>query len=191
MEFLPENVIKLDRELSDLDMFTLDFIKLLRKHTPYVLISGYVSILLGRARVSEDVDLIVPKMEFSKLKSLLADVSKGGFYCLNAESPESIYDYLKDGVAVRFAKIGKVIPNMEFKFAKNKFDNLALAKTLTVKVDKVELIISHLELQIAFKEVVLKSDKDLEDARHLRNIAKGHLDLALIKLYEGLLHDFH
>jgi hypothetical protein len=77
------------------------------------------------------------------------------------------------------------------KCAKNKFDEIALEKTLTVRLGKEELIISHLELQIAVKEIVLKSPKDLEDARHIRNIAEKHLDKALITKYGRMLNDFY
>ena len=60
MEFISKNNIKIDRELSELDIFTLDFINVLKKYTKYVLVSGYVSILLGRSRASEDIDVIIP-----------------------------------------------------------------------------------------------------------------------------------
>ncbi|MEF8849138.1 MAG: hypothetical protein V5A68_08425 [Candidatus Thermoplasmatota archaeon] len=56
MEFIYENTIVINRELSDLDKFTIDFINVLKKHTKYVIVSGYVSILLGMARASEYVD---------------------------------------------------------------------------------------------------------------------------------------
>ena len=42
MRFVSGKVIEIGRELSDLDAFVLDFIKILRKHTDYVIISGYV-----------------------------------------------------------------------------------------------------------------------------------------------------
>ena len=70
MEFIDKKTIKIDRELSDLDNFTLDFVKTLEKHANYVLVSGYVSILLGRARVSEDVDVIIQKIDFSTFQDL-------------------------------------------------------------------------------------------------------------------------
>lgn len=184
------NLIKVDRELSDLDKFALDFIKILRKHTSYVIISGYVSILLGRARASEDVDVIIPKMDLKKFIKLAQELKDKEFYCLNAESNEDIYEYIKDHIAVRFAKNKTVIPNIELKFAKNHIDNLTLDKIIKVQINKEEIVISHLELQIAFKEIVLKSPKDLEDARHIRNIAKNHLNIALIRKYEEMLRDF-
>ncbi len=189
MKFENDKII-VDRELSDLDRFTIDFVKVLKKHAKYVIVSGYVSILLGRSRVSEDVDLIVPKMDFEAFKGLLSDLRKSGFYCLNADKEKIIYSYLTDNFAIRFAKNDTVIPNMEFKFAKNKFDDLVLKNHILVIIKKNELIISQLELQIAFKEKVLKSPKDLEDAKHIREIGKGKIDLKLIKKYEAMLDGF-
>lgn len=191
MKFVSNKIIEIGRELSDLDLFTLDFIKILRKHTNYVIISGYVSILLGRARASEDIDIIIPKMDFPRFLLLLKDIRHGGFYCLNAEQNEDIYDQIKDNLAVRFAKEKTVIPNAKLKFSKNKIDDITLDRKMTIKLQKDELVISHLELQIAFKEVVLKSPKDMEDARHIRNVAEGHLDYELIKKYERMLDDFY
>ena len=191
MKFVSNKIIETGRVLSDLDLFTLDFIKILRKHTNYVIVNGYVSILLGRARASEDIDIIIPKMDFPVFLLLLEDIRHGGFYCLNAEKNEDIYEQIKDNLAVRFAKEKTVIPNAELKFSKNKIDDITLDRKITVKLQKDEIVISHLEMQIAFKEVVLKSPKDMEDARHIRNIAEGHLDYELIEKYRRMLDDFY
>jgi len=191
MKFLGKNVIKVDRELSDLDRFTLDFIKILRKHTTYVIVSGYVSILLGRARSSEDVDIIIPRIDYPNFSNLVEDLKDASFWCLQAERKKDIYEYFKDRVAVRFAKRSNVIPNIELKCAKNKADNIALEDTITIKVGRSELIISNLELQVAFKENVLKSPKDLEDARHLRNIAGGRLDGNKVRNYKRMLNELY
>lgn len=190
MRFISNNIIEIDRELSDLDLFTLDFVKILRKYTDYVIVSGYVSILLGRARSSEDVDIIIPRLNSIKFMQLLKGIKESDFYCLNSEDDNDIYDYLNDNIAVRFAKNKVVIPNMELKFAKNNVDELTLNKTIKVKLGNDEIIISNLELQIAFKEAVLKSPKDIEDARHIRAVAEGHLDIGLIEKYEAMLDDF-
>ena len=48
--------IKLNKELNKLDKFVIDFCKLLDR---YVIVSGYVSILFGRSRSTEDVDLLI------------------------------------------------------------------------------------------------------------------------------------
>ena len=191
MKFIDKKTIEIDRELSELDNFTLGFIRILEKHTNYVLVSGYVSILLGRSRASEDVDIIIPKISFSIFQSFYQNLIDSGFICLNVEDDKSVYSYLENETAVRFAKKGKVIPNIEFKWVKNKFEDIALNNPITVKLSKGDLKISPLELQIAFKQEVLKSPKDLEDARHLEKIAESYLDNKLINKYRESLREFY
>jgi len=191
MKFINKKTIEIDRELSELDKFTIDFIRILEKHVDYVLVSGYVSILLGRARASEDVDIIIKKIDFSTFQALYKELKKHNYYCLNAEKDSTIYDYLLDNLAVRFAKKDTTIPNVELKWAKHKFDDIALENTIDVKLSKVNIKIANLELQIAFKEEILKSPKDLEDARHIRKVAENYLDNKLINKYRESLHEFY
>lgn len=191
MEFIDKKTIKIDRELSDLDNFALDFIKILEKNFDYVIVSGYVAILLGRARASEDIDIIIPKIDFPTFKSFCNDLKKNSFYCLNSEGVSTVYSYLQDNLAVRFAKKDKMIPNIEMKWVKNDFDKIALENTINVILPKGKIKISHLELQIAFKKEVLKSPKDLEDARHLEKIAENYLDNKLIDKYRKGLREFY
>jgi len=189
MRFLDKNTIKLDKELNKLDTFVLDFVKTLKKHTSYVIVSGYVSILFGRSRATEDVDLIVPKMSKNDFVKLFKELGKK-FYCLNSSLPEEAYDnYLNKDSAVRFAYKSKIIPNIEFKFAKTKMDNEALKQKIYVKMGRSELIISSLELQIAFKEIVLGSDKDLEDAEHLKTVFEKNLNKEALNNYRKVLKD--
>ena len=191
MKFIDKKTIEINRELSELDNFTIGFIRILEKHADYVLVSGYVSILLGRSRASEDVDIISPKISFSTFQSFYQDLIDSGFICLNAEEDKTVYSYLENETAVRFAKKGKVIPNIEFKWVKNKFEDIALNNPITVKLSIEDLKISPLELQIAFKKEVLKSPKDLEDARHLEKIAESYLDNKLINKYRESLREFY
>ena len=60
-----------------------------------------------------------------------------------------------------------------------------------VKLSQGNLKISQLELQIAFKEEVLRSPKDLEDADHIREVARGYIDKKLIQNYKELLREFY
>jgi len=95
MKFISDSDIKIDRELSDLDRFALSFIKILRNHTDYVIVSGYVSIILGRARASEDIDVIIAPIDKNKLGNLVGSLKKT-FYCLNANDANGIYGNLKE-----------------------------------------------------------------------------------------------
>lgn len=191
MEFVSKSKIKLSREISDLDSFAFDFLKILEKYSNYVIIGGYVSILLGRSRASEDIDVIIPKLELTKFIVLCENLYKNGFYCLNTDDFKEIYDYLINHVSVRFARKDTIIPNMEVKFAKTKFDKIALNNPIEIHVKNKKIIIACLELQIAFKEIVLRSPKDIEDARHIRNVAGEYLDKNLIKKYSEDLYEFY
>ena len=51
----------IEKELSNLDNFVHQFIGLLESlKIEYTIVSGYVSILLGRSRGTEDVDILIP-----------------------------------------------------------------------------------------------------------------------------------
>jgi hypothetical protein len=74
MRVIGKTIIEIDRELSDLDKFSIDFIPILKKHTHYVIVSGYVAILLGRARASEDIDITLPKIPHAHFQKLLKKI---------------------------------------------------------------------------------------------------------------------
>lgn len=187
MKFINKNTIKLDKVVNELDKFVLNFIKILEKHTDYVIVSGYVSILLGRSRSTEDVDMFVKPLDKQAFSELYKELVKNGFWCLNAESIEEVYSYLKDGLAVRFAKKNKTIPNFEVKFARKPLDLEAFDDRITVQTGIGGIKISSLERQIAFKRYYLKSDKDLEDAAHIEKLFNGKLDKSLIQTYKNLI----
>ena len=86
--------------------------------------------------------------------------------------------------SIRFAVKPSLSPNVEIKFAKDHYDSVALQHPLNILIGDKQLKTSLLELQIAYKEEVLKSNKDLEDAEHIREVAKGHLNLALLNHYK-------
>lgn len=168
--------IILHRELSELDKFVIDFIKVLEKYSDYVIISGYVSILLGRTRTTEDVDLFIKPITKERLSLLYNELNEKGFWCINAEKLDDIYNYISSGIAIRFAKKGFSVPNFEVKFPK---DDLAIETyndIITVIHPLGRLKISSLERHIAFKMYYLGSDKDIEDARHIEKVFKEKLD---------------
>ncbi len=169
--------LKLDRKiLNKLDKFVLEFTNILKKYTDYVVISGYVSILLGRARTTEDIDLFIKKISFEKFSQLYKELEENSFWCLNTDSVEKMFSYLNDKLAIRFSKKNKPIPNLEVKFPKRKIDEQIFEDFIAVKLKSGQLKISSLERHIAFKKYYLKSDKDVEDAIHIEKLFKNQLD---------------
>lgn len=160
--------------LNELDKFTIDFIDVLEKYSDYVIVSGYVSILLGRSRASEDIDLLIPKMEFHKFKNLFEELLNKGYECVNTSNVKEAYNMLSEH-AIRFFEKGSPIPNIEFKIIKTELEEYAFNNKIKVVFGADLLFISPIELQIAFKlflaaegtDKELQSDKDIEDARHL------------------------
>ncbi|MBU0457590.1 MAG: hypothetical protein ABH824_06555 [Nanoarchaeota archaeon] len=170
MEFIDERTIGLGRELSDLDNFVLKFTDILQKHISYVLISGYVAIIFGRSRTTEDVDLFIERLSKEHFINLYDDLIKNGFWTINTDDVDELYSMLNDNLAIRFAEKNKSIPNIEMKFIKDTLDRLALNDKIKVVTKKGELWVSNIEMQIAYKKYVLASDKDKEDALHLQNV---------------------
>ncbi len=174
--------IRFERNLSGLDRLVLRFVKILdRLEIDYVIISGYIAILFGRSRNTEDVDLFVEEMPFGKFKSFWEELEKQGFECINESSPERAFNgYLKEKLALRFAEKGEMQPNFELKFPKSRYNRYSLNNKVEVMLNGERLMTSEIELQIAFK-LSLGSDKDFEDAKHLYMVFKEYLDTNLLR----------
>lgn len=153
MEFSFEgNRIVFDRQLSNLDLFVQSFVDVLDSSgIRYVIVSGYVSILFGRSRETEDVDLFMESVSFKQFSQFWETLSSQ-FECINAGSAQEAFrEYLSNHAALRFAQRGSFIPNMEVKFPKNDLDGYTLKNRLEVVLNGKPLFVSPLELQIAFK----------------------------------------
>jgi len=177
-----KNEIVFNRELSNLDKLVLKFVSVLdNEKVEYVIISGYIAILFGRSRGTEDVDLFIEEMSFARFESFWKALEKEGFECLNVSSPKEAYEeFLKDKTSIRFAEKGDFIPNFEIKFPQTKYNQYSMEHKTKVLLNDSCLNTSEIELQIAFK-LNLGSDKDFEDARHLYKVFKEFLDLNLLK----------
>ena len=173
--------IRLVKELNDLDKLVVDFVRILdRNKIKHVLVSGYVSILFGRSRSSEDIDIIVKKLPKRRFAVLWEDLLKY-FECLVPDNFESAYDkYLMKQTSIRFSRKDQPIPNIEFMFPKAEdLDNWVLKNGKQVRLNRQILKISPIELQIAYK-LFLGSGKDIEDARHLYQLFKENLNQKLL-----------
>lgn len=163
-----------ERSLSELDEFTIQFCEVLNDmNIKYVLVAGYVAIVFGRNRSSEDIDIIVEQLSEDRLQELHEALSST-FVCMQANSAKGILDYLDEHVAVRYHVPETPIPNMEMKFPRTNTDSWTLQHHKRLLLNGHELYISPIEMQIAYKEL-LGSDKDIEDARYLATIFKEHL----------------
>lgn len=161
----------MEREIKDLNIlseFCEQFCKIIEKYCRYIVVSGFVAIASGRTRGTEDIDLIIEKIDLTKFKDVYEGLKQKDFVCMQSDNVEEIYGYLKDNTSVRFTWKDKPLPEMEVKFAKDKLDEYQLNTKVKLELTGIDVWFSNINVNIAFKEELLKSPKDLEDARHLR-----------------------
>ena len=151
VQYTEKRIVLEEKYLTLLDHFVLDFIRILESGTPYVIVSGYVAILFGRSRGTEDVDILVPRMEKDRFLQLHAALAEEGYEFLNAEDAEGLYDMLKQGMRIRAAKKDQFIPNMELKFLKDAVDQEVFHGRIEVEFDGKKIFISPIDIQIAYK----------------------------------------
>lgn len=136
-----------------------------------------MAIAHGRSRGTEDVDMIIERIGKDAFTRLHDDLLQAGFECIQSENPEIIYDdYLKDKTRVRYVRKGRYLPEMELKLARDELDDYQIRTRKKLPLTGLNLYFSTIETNIAFKEELLKSEKDIDDADHLRIIYSDVLD---------------
>lgn len=178
------------RGISDkniLDKFAEDFVDVVEKHCKYIIVSGFVSISHGRSRATEDIDIIVERVNFNDFEKLHNDLLKKGFECLQTDNIRDIYDYLENNDSIRYVRAGEFLPEMEFKFSKDEIDEMQIEKRVKLPLSGNDFWFSSIEANIAFKEELLKSDKDMEDAKHLRIIYDKNINECEIDFFKKLI----
>jgi hypothetical protein len=180
----------MDRKVNDkniLDKFAEDFSEIVERHCKYIIVSGFVAIAHGRTRGTEDIDMIIEKVTFERFIILHNDLINSGFECIQSEDAKIIFDYLNEGISVRYTRKGEFLPEMEVKFAKDELDEYQIRTRKKLEFTGLDIYFSSIEMNIAFKEELLKSDKDIEDAKHLRIIYSGEIDEdEIIKIKEKI-----
>jgi len=167
------------RGVSDkniLDEFCIKFCSIVEKHCKYIIVSGFVAISSGRTRATEDIDMIIEKLPLEKFKALHSDLLKSGFSCMQSDSAGEVFSYLTDKLSVRYTIKDKPLPEMEVKFAKDALDNYQLQTRIKLPSTGLDIWFGSINMNIAFKEEALKSDKDLKDAEHLRKVYAEMVD---------------
>lgn len=156
------------RDLNILNQFCEEFCNIIEKHCKYIIVPGFVAIASGRTRGTEDIDMITEKVSFEKFNKIFDDLINNNFECIQTLQPKEAYDYLQDNTSIRFVRKNQFLPEMELKFAKDNLDKYQLDTKTKLEITGLDIWFININVNIAFKEELLKSPKDLEDARHLR-----------------------
>ena len=177
-------IVMKEKTLTDLDKFVFEFLEII-PDVRYVVVSGYLPILFGRSRGTEDVDILMERFDKTTFGELYNRLKNRKYYFLNPGGVKELYQMLDEGLAVRISKEDMVIPNIELRFVKNEIerDSLENRIKLVLKNDtSYELFISPIEVQIPYK-LYLGSDKDIEDAVYLWEIFKSYLEREKLKRF--------
>jgi hypothetical protein len=169
-----------NRRLSELDLFVCRVLDILTSYTPYVIVSGYVAILFGRTRSTEDVDLLIPICDESTFLLLHDRFIEQGYEFLNAENGRGLYAILASGSGIRLSEKDVFIPNIEIKFTRNESDAYSFKNRIPLLINDRTFWIGPLEMQIAYK-LWLGSGKDIEDALYIREISRDFIDEVLLR----------
>ncbi len=178
------------REITDrnvLNEFCKRFTQIVEQYCRYIIVSGFVAIASGRTRGTEDIDLIMERVSRDMFGKLFAALKKEGFACMQSDDADEVYDYLTENLSVRFTEKEKPLPEMEVKFAKDELDEYQLRTRIKLPLTNLDVWFSDINVNIAFKEELLKSPKDLEDAWHLRIVFSEMVDEEKIKKVKELI----
>lgn len=173
LDFSDKIIIMREKIITELDKKALNFIQYI--NFEYVIVGGYISILFGRSRGTEDIDIIIKELSLENFTKFVEKLRQK-YYALNADDVNELYSMLKDGLSIRFAEIGEIIPNFELRFPLSKYSSIALNNRIKLQINTCfEFMISPIELQIAYK-LYLGSEKDVEDAIYLWEIFKEFIN---------------
>ena len=163
---LADRGLVVDREPNRLDELAVGFSEVLsRLDIDHVFVAGYVAILAGRSRSTEDIDVFVERCSAERINELVAELEREGYWGPAMPLSET-YGNLSKGTNIWVAPDGEMTPHLEVKFPSDEFDNASLANAVDAHVGGHTVPIGPLELQIAYK-LSLGGRTDLEDAAHL------------------------
>lgn len=163
---LSDDQLHVGREPNDLDDLAIEFSAILADlEIEHVFVAGYLAILTGRTRMTEDIDVIVEPLTESEVASLVEALDANDFWG-PAMPLDEMYGNLDAGTNSWVAPDGQTTPHLEVKFPTDEYDEASLKNAIDAHVGDAVLPIGPLELQIAYK-LRLGTRTDFEDAAHL------------------------
>lgn len=163
---LRDGELVVERSPNELDELAIAFSTLLsRLDVEHVFVSGYLAILTGRARATDDIDVLIDRLSEEEIARLVTELEENGYWG-PAMPLEEMYGNLSTGTNIWVAPIDQMTPHLEVKFPTDEFDWASLSNAIDAHIAGETIPVGPLELQVAYK-LYLGSQKDLEDAAHL------------------------
>jgi hypothetical protein len=157
------------REPNRLDDLAIGFSRICsRLDIGHVFVAGYVAILAGRSRSTEDIDVFIERCSSKRIDDLVDELKREGYWG-PAMPLSEMHGNLASGTNIWVAPDGTMTPHLEVKFPGDEFDRASLENTIDAHIGDETVPIGPLELQIAYK-LSLGGRTDLEDAAHLYTV---------------------
>lgn len=165
-----------DREPNELDRLAISFTAILDElGIRHVYVAGFVAILTGRARSTQDVDVLLEPLDETQVDRLVENLEENGMW--GPAMPLADMYEMATEANIWIAPAEQVIPHVEAKFVRDETDRFALENRLTARIGESTIPIAPLELQIAYK-LNLGTQQDFEDAVHLYTLFEETLSTA-------------
>ncbi|OYR49681.1 hypothetical protein DJ73_17400 [Halorubrum sp. Ea1] len=179
---LRDETLYVKRAPNQLDELALAFSAILdRIGIEHVYIAGYVSILAGRARSTEDVDVLIEPVDEPTADELATTLKTEGYWG-PAMPLTSMYEMFSNGEPIWVAPTDQITPHLEVKIVDDEFDHASLSNAISAQIDGESIPIGPLELQIAYK-LYLGAQKDIEDAVHLYTLFEETLSASRLETW--------
>lgn len=175
-----DGTLVVEREPNILDDLAIQFSATLDDiGIDHVYVSGYVAILAGRSRATEDIDVLLERATTNKIDRLVDELEDRGMWG-PAMPLADMETMLEDNIWI--ARDDEIVPHLEAKFVDDEYDRASLENNITARITSVdaELPIGPLELQIAYK-LSLGSQTDFEDAVHLFSLFEETLSVPALE----------
>ena len=147
---MQEDRLTISKALSTLDRDVIEFTEILAEsQIEHVIVSGYVAILTGRSRSTEDVYIILEDLSEADLDQLGDRLNAEGYWGM-AMPLDTLADMVRAGERFRVATRDEMFPSFELWLAANDIEHEALSTAITASIDGSEFVISSIELQIDY-----------------------------------------
>lgn len=173
---LREGTLVVERPPNKLDELAIEFSEILDGlGIEHVYVAGYVAILAGRARSTEDVDVLIERIDAETADDLAMRLDEAGFWgpAMPLTSMEEVLDH---GDPIWIAPADQITPHLELNVIRDEFDLASLENAMAARIDDRTIPIGPLELQIAYK-LYLGAQTDIEDAVHLYTLFEESLSV--------------
>lgn len=179
---LTDRGLVVDRAPNRLDELAIDFSEILsRFDIDHVFVAGYVAILAGRSRSTEDIDVFIERCAADRIDDLVVELKREGYWG-PAMPLSEMYGNLANDTNIWIAPDGEMTPHLEVKFPGDEIDDTSLVNAVDAHVGGHTIPIGPLELQIAVK-LSLGGRTDLEDAAHLYTLFGETLSRSRLEMW--------